>query len=177
MSETKSEDRRPATRPGARKVCLVVAAVALLGLGGAIGVVATKAAAHTGGSHWKGWHHRGPVASEADALERMKGVSARILGKVEASGAQREQVDAMLEALVAEAWPLREEHRENRRHLVAELTRPTVDREALEGLRARELALADHLSRELVEAVVALSGILDAEQRVALVERFTHDHH
>ena len=75
---------------------------------------------------------------------------------------------------MAKAWPLREQHREHRQALIAELTQPEVRREALEELRNQELALADALSGELVEALVAVSGILDAEQRTALVEHMNH---
>ena len=177
MSETQSEDRRPAPRRGARTLRLGLAAVALVGAGAAIGVVATEAPGHDGWRHWKEWHHHGAVDSEAEALERARKVAARALRKVEATGAQREQVDAVLEAFVAEAWPLGRQHRENRRALVAELTRPEVSREALAALRGRELALAERFSGALLDALVALSAILDTGQRVALAERFAHRRH
>ena len=177
MSETKSEHRHPAARRGARTLRLTLAAVALIGAGAVIGVVATEAHGHEGWRYWKGWRHHGPVASEAEALERARKVAARVLGKVEATGAQREQVDALLEAFVAEAWPLGQQHRENRRALVKELTRPEVSREALAELRVRELALAERFSGALLDALVALSSILDAGQRVALAERFAHRRH
>lgn len=176
MNETKSGERRPAARRGARTLRLTLAAVGLIGAGAVIGVVATEAPGHEG-RYWKEWRHHGPAASEAEALERARKVAARILGKVEATGAQREQVGALLEAFVAEAWPLGRQHRENRRALVAELTRPEVSPEALAELRARELALAERFSGALLDALVALSSILDPGQRVALAERFAHRRH
>ena len=172
MNETKSGERRPATRRGARTLRLGLAAVALMGAGAAIGVVATEAYGHTGWRYGKEWRHHGAVASEAEALERARKVAARLLRKVEATDAQREQVDVVLEAFVAEAWPLGQQHREHRRALVTELTRPEVSREALAELRGRELALAERFSGELLDALVALSSILDTGQRAALAERF-----
>ena len=177
MNETKPEDRRPAARRGARTLRLALAAVALIGTGAAIGVVATEAPGHGGWHQWKEWRHHGSFASEAEALERARKMAARVLRKLDATGAQRERVDAVLEAFVAEAWPLGQQHRENRRALVTELTRPEVSREALAELRLRELALAERLSGELLEALVALSSILEPGQRVALAERFAHRHH
>ena len=174
MNETQSDNGRPATRGRSRKVRLAIAAVALLGLGTAIGVVATEGSGHLGGHAWKKWRHHGHSATEADVRERARRFSGWILDEVDASDTQREQIDEVLDSFVAKAWPLREQHREHRQALVAELTRPEVRREALEELRNQELALADTLSGELVEALVAVSGILDAEQRVALAEHLTH---
>ena len=106
--------------------------------------------------------------------ERAKRFSGWILDEVDASDTQREQIDEVLDGFVARAWPLRQQHREHRQALIAELTQPEVRREALEELRNQELALADTLSGELVKALVAVSGILDAEQRTALVEHMNH---
>ena len=181
MSETRQDDRHPATRCGGRKVCFAIAAALLLGLGAAIGVVATKASAHAGWHAWKQWRHHGPVTSEAQALERARELSGWVLDEVDATDAQRERIDTVLDAFVAKAYPLRERHREHHRAFVAELARPAIDREALEALRTRELALADALSGELLEALVAVSDVLDVEQRLALAEHLDrhrrHDHH
>ena len=177
MNETKSDPGHPATRRVTGKVRLAIAAVALLGLGTAIGVVATEGPGHAGWHGGKGWRHHGPAASEAQVRERAKRFSAWILDEVDASDAQRGQIDEVLDDFVAKAWPLREQHREHRQALIAELSRPEIRREALEELRNQELALVDTLSGDLVEALLAVSGILDVEQRAALTERVTHRHH
>lgn len=174
MNETQSDNGRPATRGRSRKVRLAIAAVALLGLGTAIGVVATEGSGHLGGHAWKKWRHHGHATSEAHVREHARTFAGWVLDEVDASDTQRDQVGAVLDGLVAKAWPLREQHREHRQALIAELSRPEVRREALEELRNQELALADTLSGELVEALVAVSGILDAEQRIALAEHITH---
>ena len=174
MNETQSDKGRPGTRLGSRKVRLAIVAVALVGLGTAIGVVATEGPEYVGKRVWKEWRHHGHATTEAEVRERAKRFSGWILDEVDASDAQREQIDEVLDTFVAKAWPLREQHREHRQALIAELTRPEVRREALEELRNQELALADALSGELVEALAAVSGILDAEQRTALVEHMSH---
>ena len=176
MNETQSKNGNAAPRRATRKVRLVIAGVALVGLGTAIGVVATESPARDAWHGFKEWRHHGHGGSEATLRARAKWMSARFLDKVDASDAQREQIDSVIDDFVTAAWPLREQHREHRHAIVAVLGEPEVDREALEELRTKELALADSLSVELVEAVVAVSGILDAEQRLALVERLERRH-
>ena len=176
MNESQSKNARPAARRGTKKVRLVIAAVALVGLGTAIGVVATEVPARAGWHGFKEWRHHGHLRSEATARATAKWISARVLDDVNASDAQREQIDAVLDELVTKAWPLREQHYEHHQALIAELGRPELRPEALEDLRTQELALADTLSGDLLEALVAVSGILDAEQRLALAERMTRHH-
>ena len=174
MNESNSDGGRPTIlRRGSRKTRLAIAAVAILGLGTAIGVVATEGPGHMGWHASKMWRHHGHSTSEAHVREHAKTFAAWILDEVDASAAQRDQIDGVLDSFVANAWPLREQHREHRQALIAELGRPEVRREALEELRTQELAIADALSEELVDALVAVSGILDGDQRLALVEHMT----
>ena len=177
MNETQSENAKATPRRGSRRVRLAIAAVALVGLGTAIGVVATEVPARAAWHGFKEWRHHGHGGSEATVRARAKWMSARALDEVDASDAQREQIDSVIDDLVTKAWPLREQHREHRRALIAELGRPEVSREALEALRTQELALVENISGDLVEAIVAVSGILDAEQRLALVERLDRHRH
>ena len=174
MNESNSDGERPTIlRRGSRKTRLVIAAVAILGLGTAIGVVATEGPGHMGWHASKMWRHHGHGTSEAHVREHAKTFAAWILDEVDASAAQRDRIEGVLDSFVANAWPLREQHREHRQALIAELGRPEVRREALEELRTQELAIADALSEELVDALVAVSGILDGDQRLALVERMS----
>ena len=179
MNETQSENGKATPRRGSRKVRLAIAAVALVGLGTAIGVVATEVPTRAAWHGFKEWRHHGHGGSEATVRARAKWISAWVLDEVDATDAQRERIDGVIDDLVTKAWPLREQHHEHHRALIAELGRPELNREALEELRTQELALVESISGDLVEAIVAVSGILDAEQRLALVERLDrhHDHH
>ena len=181
MNETKSDDARPPARRGSRRVRLGLVAVALVGLGTAIGVVATEGPSHHGWHAFKAWRHHGPLKSEAEVRERAKHFSEWVLDEVDASDAEREEIDDVIDTFVTNAYPLREQHREHRQALIAELTRDEVRPEALEELRLAQVALVDDLSGEVLEALVAVSGVLDAEQRLALAERMSrhrrHRHH
>ena len=174
MNDSNSKGGRTATpRRKSRKARIAIAAAAILGLGTAIGVVALEGPGHGGWHGWKEWRHHGHGASEVHVREHAKSFAERVLDEVDATAAQRDQIDKVLDTFVTKAWPLREQHREHRQTLIAELGRPEVRREALEELRTQELAIADALSGELVDALFAVSGILDGDQRLALAERLT----
>ena len=175
MTQSNSSDTGGTAGRRSRKARFVIAAVVLVGVGAAVGALAKEAP--VGWAGWGGWHHRGEVSTQAEAIERVQKLSAWALGSVDATDDQRTQVDEVLASLVEHAYPLKQQHRENRQDLIAELARPEVSREALEDLRTRELAIVEALSAELVDSVVEIAGILDAEQRAALTERLARHHH
>ena len=159
---------------GKRRARGWIMAVMLLGLGaagGALTTVALDAGAHGG---WGGGHRmfrHGHATDPAQAIERVQHASAWALGSVDATDEQREQVDAILAGAVNDLFPLRAEHRAGRRDLIAELSRPEIDRSRLEQIRTEQLALADKATARLLDATVAVSEVLDPEQRQQLVAK------
>ena len=152
-----------------RAVRLSIFAFLLLAIGGVSGALLSTAAgvaAHGGFGHWG---HRGGVHSIEQAQDRTKDVAAWMLGTLDATPEQAEQVNGVLSGFVDTVYPLAQQHRENRRLLLAELSRPTVDPQVLENIRMAELALADTASRELVQTVADISQVLTPEQRQMLV--------
>ena len=148
MNETRSENGKATPRRGSRKVRLAIAAVALVGLGTAIGVVATEGPTRAAWHGFKEWRHHGHGGSEATVRARAKWISAWVLDEVDATDAQREQIDGVIDDLVTKAWPLREQHRAHHRALIAELgparSQPGGSRSAAHaGARAR----GEHLGR------------------------------
>jgi Spy/CpxP family protein refolding chaperone len=61
--------------------------------------------------------------------------------------------------------------RDARRQARQLLTAPTVDRPALEALRAAQLAEADAASRRMVQAIADAAEVLTPEQRAKLAQR------
>ena len=57
------------------------------------------------------------------------------------------------------------------------LSGPTIDRAAIEKLRAEEMALADTLSRTVAAALADSAEVLTPEQRTELLERLGRFHH
>ena len=63
-----------------------------------------------------------------------------------------------------------DQHQINREAFVAELSKPTLDRDALEQLRQNGLEMADQASTRLVSAVADAAEVLTPEQRNELIE-------
>jgi protein CpxP len=174
MSEESTEKK--CTRPGGRKhrlgrrARLTVAAVTLVAVGAVLGAGAAAQAARMG-HHWEG------VKSEEQVRERALDKAAWVLGRIDASPEQEARINAIVDALVGDLYQLRGAHQEHRRQLIGELARPQLDREALEQIRAEELALADSASKAVLNAVVDATEVLSLEQReelAAMVGRHRH---
>jgi Spy/CpxP family protein refolding chaperone len=122
-------------------------------------------------------HHWGHAKTEEQARERALDKTAWMLGRLDATPEQQARIDDIVTSLVGELYPLRGEHRETRRELITELSRPRVDPEALEKIRAAGLATADSASRTLVNAVVDVSEVLTVEQRQELASMIGRHRH
>jgi len=152
-----------------RTARLSLFAALLLGVGALTGALVTTAAgvaAHAGFGHWG---HRGGVHSIDQAQDRAQDIAAWMLGTVDATPEQAQQVNDALSGFVEKVYPLAEQHRDNRRLLLSELARPTVDPQTLEEVRQAELALAGTASGELAGLMTELSQVLTPEQRQTLV--------
>ena len=78
---------------------------------------------------------------------------------------------AIVEATRKEMAPLREKHREARRAVMDLLAKPTVDRAAIEAIRAQEIQSADAMSRRFVQSLADVAEVLTPEQRAQLAEK------
>ncbi len=137
--------------------------------------LASAAAAWWGGGHW-GRHHHG-AADPEQVREHAETAAVWLLQWVEASDEQHERVRVIIGDSVDELSSLAQRHRENGEALLLELARPTIDRYAIEQIRAAELELAQLASSRLTEALADAAEVLTPEQRAELVElarRFRH---
>ena len=66
---------------------------------------------------------------------------------------------------------IRDKSRDGRRATADLLARPTIDRAALEGLRAEQIRLAESASRRMTVALADAAEVLTPEQRAKLGER------
>jgi protein CpxP len=92
----------------------------------------------------------------------------KMLDEVGASPDQKSRIEAILHAGFA---PMAEAHRDmaqTHASLHAILAAPTVDRAALEQLRAAEVARIDEASRGLAKALADAAEVLTPEQRAKL---------
>ena len=164
-----------------RKTRLGTAAVALIGIGALAGVFIANVSAHSGFGGHGAWaskgHHYGGGASIEKSRERALDKAAWVLGSVDATPEQSKRVKAIVVGLVDEIYPLREQHRENRRSAKEVLSQPQIDPQALEQIRQDEMAIAIQMSEKLVAALAESAEVLTVEQRLVLMnrlQRFAH---
>jgi Spy/CpxP family protein refolding chaperone len=93
---------------------------------------------------------------------------------LQATEEQRGRIKAVLAQALDELVPLRSQHHAHRNEILAALSQPAIDREALDRLRKAELALADNASRTLVDSAAAMAETLTPEQRSRLSEMAQH---
>lgn len=101
-----------------------------------------------------------------------------VLSRIEADDSQRERARAIVGNAIDDLFPLMAQHQDNRKAFAAQLSAPTIDREALEELRLAELQLAEQASRRFVATLADLAEVLTPEQRTELIElaqRFHRD--
>ena len=93
--------------------------------------------------------------------------------EVDATTEQQDKLAAIAKAAAKDLLPLREQAHAARKQALDLLTAPTIDRAAIEKLRAAQLALADGASRRLAQALGDVADTLTPEQRKMLGDRLT----
>ena len=141
-------------------------------IGGLVAGVGFNALAHGGpfGGH-RGWH-MGAGQMDPESLQRRTEAMAKFwLADVDASEAQQKRIAEIMALTMKELAPLREKHMEARKQVMSELTKPQIDRAALESIRAQELALAEQFSRRITQSIADAAEVLTPEQRAKLAEK------
>lgn len=137
----------------------------LMGVAGALVLAIAGTALSTGGySKWRGGGHDFDRFVEW----RIDGM----LDEVEASDAQRDQVQGIVKAAMADLDEFHALKREGRKDLIAALSKETVDRAELEALRQRKLETVDGMSQRMLTALADAADVLTPAQRQELVENW-----
>ena len=135
------------------------------GLGALLGALGSAVA-------WKSYAGRGhgPIdpARLEEHLERML---KHFYVEIDATDAQRARLEPIVKQAVKDLLPMRERVRGARKEGLAVLTAASVDRNALERLRAEQIQAADAASQRLVQALADVADVLTPEQRKQLAER------
>lgn len=97
----------------------------------------------------------------------------KALKKVDATSDQQERVMTVVDELIADLTAMRENRGELHEALVAQLTAESIDRIALEAMRAEKMAELDVASRRVVDAVASVGEILSQDQRLELAVQAT----
>jgi Spy/CpxP family protein refolding chaperone len=91
--------------------------------------------------------------------------------ELDATPEQQQRLAPIVKDAARDLLPLREKLHAARQRGIELLTAPTVDRGALESLRAEQVQLAETGSRRLAQALADVADVLTPEQRKTIAER------
>lgn len=158
MTEEQLSDLLPSKRPnwGRRLVIGGVAAVVVIGAGVA------AFAAGDGPDHWRGKFMRGFMEYRIE----------QALTDVGADTAQKDKIKTIVNTTMDEIRPDRGERKEMREQVIKLLEAPTIDRTAIETLRAKHMAEMDAKSKTVAKAIGDAAEVLTPDQRKKLIEEW-----
>ena len=90
--------------------------------------------------------------------------------EIDATNEQQDKIKAILHATVKDVLPVRDKMLAARATARELLSQPTVDRAALEKLRAEQIATHEAVSKQIVQAVADAADALTPEQRRKIVD-------
>jgi len=172
MNETVDTPQPPISPRGAGRArrWLRPSAVAALAVGLSAGIGLTAIADGHGFGRW----HRGGftdgAVDPARVDEHIDRMLKHVYVDVDPTEAQKQALAPIVKGAVHALLPLRDQMRDTRQQAAALLSQPTVDRAALEALRASRLDLVEDASRVITKALADAADVLTQEQRAKLVE-------
>ena len=156
-------------RPWRRAVIAGLCGSLLAGLG------ATALAQGYGGGRG-GWHG-GFFDGDPQTMQRRAEAMTKFwLAEIDASDAQQKRIADILTTTMKELAPMREQHRQARKQVIDILSKPQIDRTALESIRQKELQLTDQMSRRITQSLADAAEVLTADQRAKLAEKMQARH-
>ena len=90
--------------------------------------------------------------------------------ELDATAEQQAKLASIAKAAVTDLRPLQEKARAARAQAVTLLTAPTIDRSAIERLRAENIGLAETASKRIAQALEDAADALSPEQRRKVAE-------
>ena len=166
-------------RKGSRKTIAIATGIAIA-IGGVFGVQALANsktyghmklyASNMSGGH--GGHHKGFAdLSDADIEAQIERIVKHAAIEIDATQEQQENITALVTAVAKDMKPVHDRMRATGKEIHELLLATTIDRAALERLRAERLADAERISKDLVSTLADVAEILSLEQRRVLNER------
>ena len=184
MSDQQGTTRKGWFRKGNRKVIALVTGTAIA-LGGVFGVQAfansktyehVKVAAGFSSGWHGGDHKRFADWSDAEIEARIERMVKHVAIEIDATQEQQEEITALATAVAKDLKPEHDRMHATGKELHDLLLADTIDRAALEQLRAERLVDAERISEKLVSALADVAEVLSPEQRNVLDERINRFH-
>ena len=151
-------------------------ATAVAALGAVVGLKAYAHGGAYGGWHRGGFMHMHGPADPAQLDMHLDRMLKHLYVEIDATEAQKQALAPIVKAAARDLLAMRDKLHDARRQAVTLLAQPTVDRAALESLRASQLKLAEDASRRLTQALADIADVLTPEQRKAIAEHIAHRH-
>jgi periplasmic protein CpxP/Spy len=151
-----------------RRGKFLIALVAVALVAGITGNLLSKAFGQGNSWHHISWHRGGGFGgplSPAQVDDRIDRMSKHIAIELDATTDQQVKIANIAKAAVAELRPLHEKAHAARAQAVTLLTAPTIDRSAIERLRADQIGLAETASKRIAQALADAADVLSPEQR------------
>jgi Spy/CpxP family protein refolding chaperone len=153
------------------------AAIATL-IGGIAAGIGIKAFAHGGG--YGGWHRGGFAAGPLDPAavdEHLERMLKHLYVEIDATDEQKQRLAPIVKQAAKDLLPLREKMQAARKQAIELLTRDTIDRGAIEALRAEQIELAEQASRRIAQSLADAGEVLTPAQRRELAARVEKHRH
>ena len=151
-----------------RRGTFLIALVAVALVAGITGNLLSKAFGQGNSWHHISWHDGGVFGgplSPAQVDDRIDRMSKHIAIELDATADQQVKIANIAKAAVADLRPLHEKAHAARTQAVTLLTAPTIDRSAIERLRAEQIGLAETASKRIAQALADAADVLSPEQR------------
>lgn len=171
MTDSPNTAQNAPRRPWLRRTVL---GVMVAGLAAGAGWQAFAAGDHGGR------HHRSFMSGSMDpaAMDaRLDRMLKHLYVEIEATEAQKAKLGPIVKAAAKDLAPMREKVRAARKQATDLLTRDTIDRGAIESLRAEQVGLAGEATRRFTQALTDVAEILTPAQRKQLAERMESRRH
>lgn len=122
--------------------------------------------------------HRGHAVNPVNMAKHIERMVTHVLPN--GTPEQKARLKEIAEACAADMKPLHQQIRDGHKEAVKILTQPTVDRNALEAVRAAQMQRMDQASRRMTQAAADAAEVLTPEQRAKFAEhlhkRFSKQH-
>ena len=174
MTDTTQTSHSGGVNPRRRFFWRAATATAIAGLAASIG---TRAFAHGGG--FCGYQRGGFMGAALDPATldaHLDRALKHLYLEIDATDAQKQQLGPIVKGTAQDLLPLRAKLHDGRRQAVDLLSQPSIDRVALETLRANQLKLAEQASQHLTQALADVADVLTPDQRKQVAERIGRWH-
>jgi periplasmic protein CpxP/Spy len=151
----------------ARRIVIILFVMAAAGMA----AYTTNAFSQGFGAPWHGRPFFGQSFDPAAAEDRADKMVRHLSIEVDATAEQQERLRGIVRSAVRDLIPLREKLVSMRQRGRDLLLATTIDRAAIESLRADQMALADQASRRVAQALGDAASVLNVDQRRKLAER------